>query len=390
MQNKNITLYQGRNISELSSIPANINDIIYCVDNETLYQKKTGMYNVDNQFIVDTIDAKEKELKFEMPVKNKRSVLDFLGYWQYEQSTKNQPVEYEKTKLAIAKYLQQKKEAADYTEAESKSEKFLEYAEKRSIYFENNFTHKTFLEYFTADYLFINHITKASDDAKAKLQDIIKQYLPNPYWNIVFELLFSIIDNSQSDSELLDEIISEQIKSNNIDVYYFFVSHIFKITNVSDDIIRNVIKKTIISCIDGKRISSKTRNAKFTFEENCIVRKISNLQKYTRIAPILQSVLINIEESLTDKQKQINFYNLYFEILSVSPKVKNSLEIANQNLCLDLSKEDKLLYSNVIVRTDDYIDISKLIEYNNIFGKEVIFESIDLKFRTDVFRVDLF
>lgn len=59
MQNKNITLYQGRSISELSSIPANINDIIYCIDNETLYQKKTGIYNVDDQFIVNTIDTNQ-------------------------------------------------------------------------------------------------------------------------------------------------------------------------------------------------------------------------------------------------------------------------------------------------------------------------------------------
>jgi len=378
--------------NDLKQNPLILTLILILINNNiAIPDSKLEIYESCTKTLVDTIDAKEKELKFEMPVKNKRAVLDFLGYWQYEQTTKNQPVEYEKAIQALSDYLLHKKEVSDYTEAESKAEKFLEYAEKRSIYFENNFTHKTFLEYFTADYLFINHITKASDDAKTKLQGIIRQYLPNPYWYIVFELLFSIIDNSQSDNELLDEIITEQIKTSNIDVLYFFVSHIFRTNNVSDNTIHDILKKAIVSCIDGKKITSRVKNSKNSLEENCIVRKISNLQKYPRIAPILQSVITEIEKSLTDEQKQINFYNLYYEIDSVTPReVKIRLIITNQELCAELSKKDKLLCSNEFVKKDDYIETSKLIEYQNLFSRESIFDTIDLKYRTNVYRVDLF
>ena len=378
--------------NDLKQNPLILTLILILINNNiAIPDSKLEIYESCTKTLVDTIDAKEKELKFEMPVKNKRAVLDFLGYWQYEQTTRNQPVEHDKAKQALSNYLLQKREVSDYTEAESKAEKFLEYAEKRSIYFENNFTHKTFLEYFTADYLFINHITKASDEAKTKLQGIIKQYLPNPYWYIVFELLFSIIDNSQSDSELLDEIITEQIKTSNIDVLYFFVSHIFRTNNISDNTIHDILKKAIISCIDGKKITSKTKNLKISFEENCIVKKISNLQKYPRIAPIFQKVMNEIEKSLTDEQKQINFYNLYYEIDSVTPKeAQIRLIITNQELCTQLSAKDKLLCSNEFVKKEEYIEANKLIEYQDLFGKESIFEPIDLKYRVNVYRIDLF
>ena len=192
--------------------------LILSSNNIVIPDSKLEIYEACTKTLVDSIDTKEKELHIEMPIKHKRLAFAHLAYWQYESLTKNQIINYDKAIKSLSDFLIDKGEVVEYTEAEEKSKKFLEYAEKRSIYFEDNFTHKTFLEYYTADYLYINFFTKASDSARKKVISIITMYLPKSFWYIVFELLLTRVDNEQADEELLDEIFKKQIETNSLNV----------------------------------------------------------------------------------------------------------------------------------------------------------------------------
>jgi hypothetical protein len=95
------------------------------------------------------------------------------------------------------------------------ADKFMAYAEKRSIYFDNNFTHKTFLEYYTAYWIFSN--VEKKHDAK-KRDEIISEFIINPFWFIVLELYFNMIDSDQPDNEILDALYREQVKKNDLSI----------------------------------------------------------------------------------------------------------------------------------------------------------------------------
>jgi NACHT domain len=377
---------------ELKSNPLIMTLILILTSNNIVIpDSKLEIYEACTKTLVDSIDTREKEMKFEMPIKNKRLTFAHLAYWQYESLSKNEIISYDKAIKSISKFLIEKKEVIEFTEAEEKSKKFLEYAEKRSIYFEDNFTHKTFLEYYTADYLYINYFTKASDSAKRKVISLITAYLPKSFWYIVFELLFTRIDKEQADSELLDEIFSKQIESNSLNVLYFLICNLTKIVNVSDDIKKKILKKTILLCIKGEKVTELRQG--YHFEESSLISKINLLQNNENTFDLLQQIIVEFEEDGLSEKDLIEFYIFHFEVSSLNTKMKtlNHLQIKNKKKLKELAYKDLHLYCQAIVpRKDNVIPINILIEQIEHFGTKSLFKDLHFRHRENAVRLDTF
>ncbi|MBL7809534.1 MAG: NACHT domain-containing protein [Saprospiraceae bacterium] len=380
---------------ELKSNPLILTLILILASNNIVIpDSKLEIYEACTKTLVDSIDTKEKELTFEMPVRNKRIAFAHLAYWQYEAQSKRQIISYNKAVKAIADLLIDKKEVFDFAEAEEKAKKFLEYAEKRSIYFEDNFTHKTFLEYYTADYLYINYFTKASDAAKKKVLGIITTYLPKSFWYVVFELLLTRIDKEQADTELLDEIFYKQIESNSINVFYFLISNLTKFTNVSEEIRKKIIKKTIFLCIKGEKVTG-LRAAGLSFEESSLLAKISLLQNDDNSFMLLQQSIFEFEENGLTEKELIELYIFYFEVISLNSRLKISkkIKINNDKQLEELSyKELHLFCQNNVQKKnkEESLPVDVLLEQIEYFGTKSLFNNLKFRHRENVTRVCTF
>ncbi|WP_102980497.1 NACHT domain-containing protein [Chryseobacterium scophthalmum] len=364
--------------------------LILSSNNIVIPDSKLEIYEACTKTLVESIDLKEKELKFEMPVKHKRLTFAHLAYWQYKELTKNQIISYDKTVKSLANFLISKDEVKEYEDAEEKAKKFLDYAEKRSIYFEDNFTHKTFLEYYTADFLYINYFTKASDNARLQVMSIITQYLPNSFWYIVFELLLLRVDSEQADEELLDEIINEQIKSDSINVFYFLVSNLSRLTNVSENVKYEILKKTILLCIKGEKISGVNKG--FVFEEDSLLSKIYKLTENFNTKEILQKVINDLENHITVKKDLIELYILFFEMGTLSKANDHPLQITNIAKVKELAIQNLYLYSQLELSRKSRKIISPQVVFDQIkyFGSKSIFIEQKFRHRSNFTRIDTF
>jgi len=364
--------------------------LILSSNNIIIPDSKLEIYEACTKTLVDTIDIKEKELKFEIPVKHKRLVFAHLAYWQYESLTKNSPINYNNAIKSISTFLLEKKEVSEYVDAEDKAKKFLEYAEKRSIYFEDNFTHKTFLEYYTADYLYINYFTKASDVAKKIAISIISSYLDNSFWYIVFELLFMRVDSEQADDELLDEIFCTQIESNNLNIIYFLIGNLQKFINVSNKVKKNIILKAIQLCIRGEKITESKMS--FNLDENSLIGKIYLLTKDENLLKMLQDIFNELETSDISEKELIELYILYYEICSFKNSSEVNLLISNISQAEKLACKDIHLYSQVFLKRNaiNILSINILVDQIGYFGKKSIFQEIQFKHRKNVSRIAIF
>jgi len=380
---------------ELKSNPLILTLILILTSNNIIIpDSKLEIYESCTKTLVDSIDTTEKELKFEMPVKNKNLTFSHLAYWQYESTSKSTEISYPKAVKTIADFLQARKETKEYLDAEAKAERFLEYAERRSIYFENNFTHKTFLEYFTAEYLYSTCIAKASDEGRKKLITVVTKYLPSSFWYIVFELLFTRIDRIQPDNELLDEIFSKQLESHSLDVFYFLISNLSKFNNVSIDVKKEIIKRTIMLCIKGEKMKNAIRR-EFHFKENSILYKLNLLQSDKETQILLQDIFLNLENDGLNEKQEIELYNLFYEVISFDYRTSNtiSLTIRNKKRVEELASKDILLYSNVYLSKNikaGKIDISILINQIENFGHKSLFTYIPLRHSENRRRIDTF
>lgn len=378
--------------TELKSNPLILTLILILTSNNIIIpDSKLEIYEACTKTLVDSIDTYEKELKIDLPIKSKRAIFSHLAYWQYELSSNNKIVTYDKALKCISDFLIERKEADDYSESQDKGAKFLTYAENRSIYFDNNFTHKTFLEYYTADYLYINFITKANGNAKRKLISIIKKYLHNPFWYIVFELLFNRIDKEQIDNELLDEIIEKQLNTDSIDVYYFLISNVSNIDNLSNSIKKIIIRKSIDFCLNGEKIKNDIND--FFHEEKSLLGKLASILVYDNEYKLFVNVLNEMEMEYESNNKK--FSELYCFLI----ELKSLIEIFGFNINLDfindeivkrLSCEDIFIFCSgkVFRNRNNYPEILK--EQIKFFGTESIVKSIKYKIRENVVRLSTF
>ena len=380
---------------ELKSNPLILTLILILTSNNIVIpDSKLEIYESCTKTLVDSIDIKDKELTFELPVKNKNLTFSHLAYWQYETQSSDIEITFLKAVKTIADFLLLRKEVSDYNEAESKSEKFLEYAERRSIYFENNFTHKTFLEYFTAEYLYSNCIAKASDEGRKRLISIVNKYLASPFWYIVFELLFTRIDRVQPDNELLDEIFSKQAERNLLDVLYFLIANLGKFNNVSQEVKSSIIERTLLLCLKGEKMKDE-RKESLRFEENSLIYKLYSLSTNSENHKILQEVFYRLESDGLKEKQEIELYNLYYEIISFNYRknTPNTLQIRNKSRIKELALNDLLLFSNYYLKRDsnkDRIDVEILITQIENFGQKSLFNYIPLRHISNTRKIDTF
>lgn len=208
--------------------------VILFRNNLKLPDSKLEIYQSCTKTLVEKWDA-TKDLKIEITDeinRKKESLFADLAYWQYQQlSGKSINI----TNERVIKHLEEvivvkHKLTDDYIQARKLAEEFISYALKRSLYFDNNFTHKTFLEYFTAYWIYSNvekkHKTKERDA-------IVSKYISNPFWSIVLELLFNMIDQDQADTEMIDNIFQEQISNEKTSIP-FLISILPAIKNISE------------------------------------------------------------------------------------------------------------------------------------------------------------
>jgi predicted NACHT family NTPase len=220
--------------SDLTSNPLLLSLIVILYRNNLqIPESKLEIYKSCTNTLVDKWEA-NKDLKIEIPdnIKLKKEALfSDLAFWQYNiESSRQTDVSYEKAKGTIA-HSMTTKGIADEFNAENLAELFLDYAQKRSIYFENNFTHKTFLEYYAAFWIYSNIEKKHKINERKKLID---QHIGNPFWFVVLELFFNMIDKDQPDNDILDAIFGEQLARLNTLDFLLYVLPSLK--NLSTDI----------------------------------------------------------------------------------------------------------------------------------------------------------
>ncbi len=369
--------------------------LILTSNNIVIPDSKLEIYESCTKTLVDSIDTRAKELKFEIPVKNKHLVFSKLAYWQYECQSQNKNITYHKAQTEIANFLLTRKEATDITDAEHRAEKFLEYAERRSIYFENSFTHKTFLEYYTAEYLYSRCIAKASDEGRGYLLDIIDKYLSSSYWYIVFELLFTRVDRVQPDNELLDEIFEKQLSKDSFSIMFFIISNLNKFSNVSKEVKSELIEKTLYLCINGMENAGNESNS-YLNRENSIIYKMHSLLGDKENSMLLQDNINYLEAASMSDNQMIDLYTIFFELKSIyKASIKNELKINNIDRVNELSKYSLILFSLFYFKHDqdyqaDIRPVDKLLLQAKYFGNNSLFEHVPFKYRRGTLRIDSF
>jgi GTPase SAR1 family protein len=372
--------------TELKSNPLILTLILILASNNIIIpDSKLEIYEACTKTLVESLDAVSKELKFEIPVKNKRATFSHLAYWQYELSSSNKQITFEKALKCLTAFILDRKESEEFSEAQEKATKFLNYAENRSIYFDNNFTHKTFLEYYTADYLYINFLTKANGNAKRKLLAIIKKYLENPFWYIVFELLFNRIDKEQFDNELLDEIITKQLDSESLDVYYFLISNVHKIENLSNHLKREIFTNTIKLCISGKKLIKNSND--YFYEEKSILGKIAlaicSANEHKLFLEAIQEICKDPKADVSE------LYHFLLELISLIDSLKLPVDIKfiDEGLLEKLCCDNLFLFSSSYVKRNRHDYLSIIQRQIDSFGIESIFTVMKYKYRENTMRL---
>ena len=355
---------------ELTSNPLLLSLIVILYRNNLkLPESKLEIYQSCTNTLVDKWD-KHREIKIDVEsaiLEKKESILSDLAFWQYEKlsSSNNLTITSSKAKTIIADSLVKKK-LADDDNKNSKAESFLEYARKRSIYFDNNFTHKTFLEYYAAYWIYSNIEKKNKTYERNK---IIKQYIKNPFWYIVLELLLSLIDKDQPDTEILDKIIEEN--SNDTDSLAFLLYVLPSLKNISADTQILVYTKTIEHILSLKS-SGITDNEKQCYSLFDKINKNATNPKQTEI----------INKSVNDFQnKDLAFYVLMEELCGIDSKFDftNNRNSFDYKEFINVNPYLFLLSDNNNGNKCDYLDVT--LKYIKLFGVDLIFEEHRMWFK---------
>lgn len=311
--------------------------VILYRNNLKVPESKLEIYQSCTKTLVDKWDH-SKGIKIDLSeeiYKRKDTIFADLAFWQYnELSSKNGKVTYQRAKNTVAKTLNEKLQISDEFTSDDYADKFLEYAERRSLYFDNNFTHKTFLEYFTAFWIFSNIEKKHK---KKERDALIKKYVTSPYWHIVLELLMNLIDKDQADNEIIDDLISFQIKSN-IESSLFFLQIYTGIQNVSSSIYEQIIE---ISIRDILKNESNYEDQKFKSLRDKNISPFFILSEHfknellrTSIEKVIREIFIKDDE--IDQKTLLTFY------LEIS---RDSNELKEENL-VDKNNEIYKLFPN--------------------------------------------
>ena len=355
--------------NELISNPLLLSLIVILYRNNLkIPESKLEIYQSCTNTLVDKWDA-SKNLDIELGepiIQKKEPIFSDLAFWQYEfLSSKNTTITYNKAKETVASSLI-KKGVADEYNCQQLAESFLNYAHKRSIYFDNNFTHKTFLEYYTAYWIYSNI------EKKHKIKDrnkLIKKYIANPFWFIVLELLFNMIDKDQPDSDIMDTIFTDQMGYNNSLPFLIYI--LPNIKNISIEVSTKVYEQSI----------------KFLISTNIVTKKQKNLFDKIIGSAFIESqckCLITALDSIEEKDRDSKYYILINELNS-------SLSMNYYNIVLNLKnikdtdhyreaiKKDPYLYQlecdEFEEESEELIFMKKVLNYLRFFGSREIFNA---------------
>jgi hypothetical protein len=294
-----------------------------------------------------------------------------LAYWQYEKLSGEFPqITYEQAKNTVSLSLI-RLEIADNFNSESIAEDFMNYAAKRSIYFEDNFTHKTFLEYYTAYWIYSN-IEKAHDIKKRN--EIITKYIGNPFWNIVLELLFNLIDKDLGTNSVIDAIAINQIKKSSKSIP-FLLSVCLNIKNIS---------KSSISYIVSSAINTALNNYSKNRDTHIFPALELFYFKNTKSKALVIEKLIELEiEFKFDLNNQLKLYTFYAELnLSYRTLDNENFELKDINTYKNLTSKDDYLYIvNMYAFTSGDTFLEDFLSFLKIFNQEYVFKSYDSKYQ---------
>lgn len=352
--------------NELLSNPLLLSLIVILYRNNLkIPDSKLEIYQSCTNTLVDKWDA-SKNLDIQIDeriLQKKEPIFSDLAFWQYETlSSSNTEVTYHKARQVVSQSLIKKK-VADEDNSIQLAEIFLNYAQNRSIYFDNNFTHKTFLEYYTAFWIYSNIELKHLIDERNK---IIKKYISNPFWSIVLELLLNMIDKDQPDSDILDQIIRENIKNSNS--YPFLVYIIPNLKNIGSQVQELVYYHSIIYLINSKRSSEpEKRKTKELFSRIQSNSLIFSQQK------ILNFAINKIEVKFWNR----NFF-IFINELVFHPRFSNLKfdfsRIGNSEKYFEELEQDPYLFqiNNYKYESSDFMDV--LTKYIKLFGVKNLFK----------------
>lgn len=358
--------------SELLANPLLLSLIVILYRNNLkIPDSKLEIYQSCTNTLVDKWDAsKNLDIQIdEIILRKKEPILSDLAFWQYETLSSNDTeVTYYKARKTVAESLI-KKRVADEDNSEHLAEVFLNYAQKRSIYFDNNFTHKTFLEYYTAYWIYSN-IEKKHNIVKRN--ELIKKYIANPFWSIVLELLLNLIDKDQPDTEILDEIITLNLKE--YESLPFLIYIIPSLKNISDELKKMVYFNSIIYLIENLEVSN---DENLFFED--LFRRIQKNCSILSHDKLIKETIIGIDQ----KYWNTNYFVLINEITLFIGRNFDGKDVAFNNI-KDSQEYNEALVTNSYLfqihnfdfddQTDEIDFISLTVEYLKIFGKKEIFK----------------
>lgn len=360
--------------------------VILFSNNLKIPNSKLAIYENCTNTLVDKWDnSKQLTIKINPDLlKYKETIFADLAYWQYIQTSNR--IENVHSKVlthndainTVYKTIVEKlKLTDDYSVANNWADSFIKYAQKRSLYFDNEFTHKTFREYYTAFWIYTNldrkHKTKERDD-------IILKYISNPFWHIVLELLINMIDEKQPDNDIIDELITYQIKNSN-DAYVFIINVLPKIKHISKSIIEEIIYNSILLVIDKKNIKDS---------ENSLSRRITEslelLSNDVVFQQLIEKSIVEIYNNIINDKEKLEMLYIFikeFDFL-FNRTISKRLELG-ANLDFESVKKNKpylFILSNFI--TND-LSFNFFIEYLNLFGKKHFFKKFPMLFHGVLF-----
>jgi len=352
--------------------------VILYRNNLKIPESKFEIYQSCTNTLVDKWDV-HRQINIEIEnaiLQKKESIFSDLAFWQYKTlSSPNPDITYHKAKSTVADSLVKKK-LADDDNKDSLAASFLEYAQKRSIYFDNNFTHKTFLEYYTAYWIYSNIEKKHKTEERNK---IIKQYIENPFWYVVLELLLNFIDKDQPDPEILDGIIEDN--SNDIASLSFLLQAspyaLPSLKNISERAQILVYTRTIEHILFLKANEGKMADGKEQVRYN-LFSKIQQNTVNPKQKEIINKAINNFQN------KNLAFY-IFMEELCYYDDFKFDFdEIRNTSEYQETLRKNSYLFLLSYSKTMNYIQI--LIKYIKLFGIGSVFEGHNAWFTNSGFK----
>lgn len=323
------------------------------LNNVKIPDSRLDVYQAITETLVEKRDKEEKELKFNIKnIRSMKGAFSSLAYWQYCQNSNDKKTTNDMAIAHIANYLFQKNNCTDFDEAKESAVQFLEYAEQRSIFFDNTFTHKTFLEYYTANYICINFNNNANK--LGERDAVIGEHLGDPAWHVVFELLFSMIDNQVDDNDVITALFEPHIESDSLSAMQFLLTQIKQLINIDDNLISNIFKKSIIQILNNE--SSENRAL--------LYHQLGHYISLGWHKETIQSIMFNIEDTLSTQEESHCFYYL-----------AHSFNFDKKNIFYQNTKAfSEALNTSYALFIDYYSMDASLSLANKLFGLNILLE----------------